>query len=118
VDDLSQVQKDGDSLKIVSRLVTVLFEKTSFDVKGNAYLVFKDATRRLVTAPVQGLRSAQETTQGDSAGNVEFSMDVTLKKATGNKVTKSANYAGIAVLTVGGFAVVAILFLGIKKTNK
>eukprot|EP00588_Corethron_pennatum_P020610 CAMPEP_0194313240 /NCGR_PEP_ID=MMETSP0171-20130528/10130_1 /TAXON_ID=218684 /ORGANISM="Corethron pennatum, Strain L29A3" /LENGTH=539 /DNA_ID=CAMNT_0039068107 /DNA_START=480 /DNA_END=2099 /DNA_ORIENTATION=+ len=118
LDNLSGVQREGDSFKIVSRLVTVLFEKTSFDVKGNAYLVFKDARRSLATAPVQRLRSVQETTQEDSAGNVEFSMDVTLKKATGNNASKSANYAGIANLIVGAFAVVAILFLVIKKMNK
>jgi len=116
-DNLSTIQKEDGTFKIVSRLVTVLFEKTSFDVKGNAYLVFKGARRSLVSAPVQGLRSAKETTQGDSAGDVEFSMDVTLNKATGNVTSKSANNAGIAVVTVGGITIVAILFVMFKKMN-
>ena len=44
-------------------------------------------------------------------------MDVTLDKETGKITSKSANNADIAVVTVGGITIVAILFVMFKKMN-
>jgi len=105
---LSSVYTEGDKTKIVSRLVTALFNngKESFTASGNANLVFKTATRKLDLMRLLNNK--------DNAGEASFGMDVELQK-TMNTQKQSHNISKTFVSVLGTCVLLSVLFIVIKK---
>jgi len=112
-DTLSLIQKEYPSYRVVSRLITALFDggATKFDVAGNAYLEFKQ-NRRL-----HG-RSLQDTPA--RAGESFFQMEVQFKKgvAPANDVTLTDSKSGWVLTSVGALIALSAAFLILKKMKK
>jgi len=117
---LSEITKSGQTLRVVSRLVTALFEGTgdSFNVTGNAYLSFKTETRRLATMHTSDLRLVEETPQEDIAGEASFKMDVKLEKETVLATAETKDRTTITVSVLGGFIFLSAIFVLVKKTRR
>jgi len=105
---LSSIYTEGDKTKIVSRLVTALFNngKESFIASGNANLVFKTATRQLDL-----LRLLPNK---DNAGEASFGMNVKLQKAIDTQ-KQSYDISKTFVSVLGTCVILSILFIIIKK---
>jgi len=116
---LSSITKDGDTYKTTSRLITRLFEETSFIVSGNAYLKFKNARRKLLDVPNLMVRSAEDFIEGDATvENSAFMMDVKLKKSGTITSEKSSNNVAVTVFVLVGVVIVTIGLVILKKMRK
>jgi len=112
-DTLSLIEKSDPSYRVVSRLITALFDggATKFDVAGNAYLEFKQSRR------LHG-RSLQDTPT--RAGESFFQMEVQFKKgvAPANDVTLTDSKSGWVLTSVGALLALSAAFLILKKMKK
>lgn len=99
--------------KVVSRLVTSLFDNgaVEVDVTGNAYLIFSQ--RRLTSGKTHNLRQLEDNL-GDSAGESSFSLGVEIEKVarTRDEQMKKSSYA---IPLVGAALAVIIGFVLYKK---
>jgi len=111
---LSGMTEEGSTFKVVSRLVTELFEESSFNITGNAYLAFKAAKRRsLGVFRHLSPRLVQESVQDSSAGEDQFKMEVNLEKATAvikKELTKNTTMVISIIGTILLFSIVFTLF--------
>ena len=108
---LSSVYIEGDKRKIVSRLVTALFDDTkdTFTASGNAYLVFK-TTRR-------NLDSLRVLSDNDNAGEASFGMRLKLQKRIDTQKQPN-NIPTISLSVLGTCVLLFILFITIKKMKR
>eukprot|EP00588_Corethron_pennatum_P003024 CAMPEP_0194298164 /NCGR_PEP_ID=MMETSP0169-20130528/60010_1 /TAXON_ID=218684 /ORGANISM="Corethron pennatum, Strain L29A3" /LENGTH=831 /DNA_ID=CAMNT_0039048119 /DNA_START=231 /DNA_END=2731 /DNA_ORIENTATION=+ len=112
---LSGITEEGSTFKVVSRLVTKLFEESSFNITGNAYLAFKPAKQRnLGVFRHSSLRLVQESVQDSSVGEDQFEMKVNLEKATVLKTEPTKN-ATIVISIMGTILMFSIAFTLFKK---
>jgi len=120
INRLSHITKSGQTFRVVSRLITALFEGTadSFNVTGNAYLSFKPEARRLATMHTSDLRLVEESPQEDIAGEASFKMDVKLEKETVLATAETKHRTRITVSVLGGFIFLSAIFVLIKKTRR
>jgi len=117
VTGLSSIKQEGDTFKIATRLVSVLFEKKSFNITGNAYLGLKSNGRYLSrTTPTSApLYLTQDSSIEYPAGESQFNMNVNLLKAQGtfrNSSSRNSSTAKIVtgIITVVIFATAIIFF--------
>eukprot|EP00588_Corethron_pennatum_P009600 CAMPEP_0194271530 /NCGR_PEP_ID=MMETSP0169-20130528/5273_1 /TAXON_ID=218684 /ORGANISM="Corethron pennatum, Strain L29A3" /LENGTH=821 /DNA_ID=CAMNT_0039013893 /DNA_START=18 /DNA_END=2483 /DNA_ORIENTATION=- len=121
VGSLSQITKLDQTHRVVSRLVTSLFEENVdiLVVSGFADLVFRTNARRLEFMGHSNLRSAQGSLE-DPAGEVPFKMNVVLNKqnvVTGALSTGLTTALTVAVPTVGFCLILLVAFAFYKKEN-
>jgi len=110
---LSSVLKDKQTYKVTSRVVTALFDGgSSFNITGNAYMVFNDGNRGLAKAS-KVLRSVQ-TSSTNLAGKSSFAMDVEITKFNGARADDT-NSLMTTLAGIGATLVVVIGFTLFKK---
>jgi len=106
---LSSVYSEGDKKKIVSRLVTALFDdaKETFDASGNVNLVFKTSIAT----------NARMLSDEDNAGEASFGMKVKLEKRIDTQ-KQPQNIPKTALSVLGTCVMLSILFITIKKMKQ
>jgi len=106
---LSSVYSEGDKKKIVSRLITALFDgaKETFVARGNANLVFKTSIAT----------SARMLSDENNAGDASFGMKVKLEKRIDTQ-KQPQNIPKITLSVLGTCVMLSILFISIKKMKQ
>jgi len=115
------IAESGDTKKVVTRLITALFEddKSSFNVVGNAFLSFKTGQlRRLEHIKSKHLREVQDSPGGDDAVEALYELDVILEKADMTSGLQSKNIVSIAMSVLGGFVLLSIVLILFKKMKQ
>jgi len=99
---MSEITKENQTYRVVSRLVTQLFDGgASFNVRGNAYLVFKEE-RNLLASSSKALRSVQRSAE-NVAGESSFGMNVQIEKnfeVYENKTSNSVSFLSVIGATL------------------
>eukprot|EP00588_Corethron_pennatum_P014470 CAMPEP_0194278020 /NCGR_PEP_ID=MMETSP0169-20130528/10185_1 /TAXON_ID=218684 /ORGANISM="Corethron pennatum, Strain L29A3" /LENGTH=721 /DNA_ID=CAMNT_0039022125 /DNA_START=213 /DNA_END=2378 /DNA_ORIENTATION=+ len=116
------IVESGDTKKVVTRLITALFEyeKSSFNVVGNAILSFKSAqiNRRLQQMKPTHLREVQDSSGGDESVEALYELDVILEKANMASEIQSTNIISITMSALGGFILLATVLVLFKKMKQ
>jgi len=110
---LSSISSEGDKIKVVSRLVTSLFEngKTTFDATGNAFLAFQTSRRDLAS-----MHMLQDLPEQESAGEASFGIDIKLQKLSVS--SEESNSAGTIAVSILSFLALVFAFIIMKKMKK
>mmetsp|Transcript_11997 Transcript_11997/g.23899 ORF Transcript_11997/g.23899 Transcript_11997/m.23899 type:complete len:1152 (+) Transcript_11997:114-3569(+) len=119
---LSVITGDGSRFKVVSRLITALFDSDTFDVRGRAYLEFKAVgknTRHLIDVRAPGLRSRRDLSGESFAGEAPFNMNVKVGSVIGAAPLSTdgkiiSKFAGV----IGGLIVLTMMLVFIKMSRK
>jgi len=122
---LSVIFNSNDKVRVVSRVVSALFESSeeTFDVEGNAYLEFNERRTKRRLGTLSGYRSLQALPEGDTVqnwytgdpvGNTPFSMKIQIDKST-TLDTKAHHSSQVMWLSVIGGIVgcLGLLIVGV-----